>query len=141
LTPLKFTYTENLSEAAYQKMDLGLEKYELERGIQINYQKFALLLQDEAGEIYGVLNAYTAYAEVYIDDFWIDESIRGRGYGRQMLQALEDKFRNSGYNNINLVTNAFQAPEFYKKCGFQVEFVRVNKTDPRLTKTFFIKYL
>ena len=44
-------------------------------------------------------------------------------------------------DNINLETNAFQAVGFYKKCGFEVEFVRHNKTNPKLTKTFFIKRL
>ena len=31
-------------------------------------------------------------------------------------------------------------PEFYKKCGFIVEFVRENKFNSKLTKTFFVKY-
>ena len=39
-----------------------------------------------------------------------------------------------------MVTSAFQAPGFYEKCGFQAEFVRVNKKNPKLTKTFFVKF-
>lgn len=50
-------------------------------------------------------------------------------------------FTGSGYNNINLVTNAFQAPDFYKSWGYEIEFIRVNQANPKLTKTFFIKYL
>ncbi|WP_259331287.1 GNAT family N-acetyltransferase [Legionella bozemanae] len=60
--------------------------------------------------------------------------------GSTLLETLENQFKGKGYNNINLVTNAFQAPEFYKKCGYQVEFVRENKHNS-LTKTFFIKYI
>lgn len=41
---------------------------------------------------------------------------------------------------LGVVTSAFQAPEFYLKCGFKKEFVRANKNNPKLTKTFFIKY-
>lgn len=57
-----------------------------------------------------------------------------------ILQALENHFRGKGFNNINLVTSAFQAPGFYEKCGFQVEFVRENMKNPKLTKTFFVKF-
>lgn len=141
MTPFNIVYTENLSEADSQKMDAGLTKYELERGIQINYKKFAFLLVDEAGQVFGVLNAYSAYLDVYVDDLWVDETQRGRGYGRQLLQAVEELARKMGCSNVNLVTNEFQAPGFYPRCGYEVEFVRENKDDPRLTKTFFIKYL
>ena len=42
--------------------------------------------------------------------------------------------------NINLTTYDFQAPDFYKKCGYEVEFVRKNKEEPKLTKYFLVKY-
>lgn len=70
----------------------------------------------------------------------MDSAYRGRGYGRKLLQAVEDHFKGQGFNNINLVTSAFQAPEFYKKCGFTAEFTRINKINPQLSKTFFVKF-
>ncbi len=82
----------------------------------------------------------TAYAEVYIDDLWVDTSWRGKGYGRKLLQALENRFKNKGFNNINLVTSAFQAPGFYRKCGYVEEFIRENNHNPRLSKSFFVKF-
>jgi len=90
--------------------------------------------------VLGVLNAFTAYSEIYVDDMSVDSSHCGKGYGQKLLQELENHFEGKGFNNINLVTSAFNAPEFYKKCGFTVEFVRENKANPKLTKTFFIKY-
>ncbi len=117
-----------------------LVEYESSHGIDVNYKRFALTLSDEAGDVIGVLNAFTAFSEIYIDDMWVESSQRGKGYGRKLIQALEDHFTGKGFNNINLVTSAFQAPEFYKKCGFTAEFVRENIKNPRLTKTFFIKY-
>ncbi|MCS5711876.1 GNAT family N-acetyltransferase [Candidatus Berkiella aquae] len=118
----------------------GLVAYERGHGIDVNYKPFSLLLNNEEGEVIGVLNAYTAFAEIYIDDIWVDEAYRGQGHGRKLIEALEMQFEGEGFNNINLVTSAFQAPEFYKKCGFSVEFVRENKKNPQLTKTFFVKY-
>lgn len=85
-------------------------------------------------------NAFTAFAEIYIDDMWVDSQHRRKGYGRQLLVELENHFKGKGFNNINLVTNAFNAPEFYKKCRFTLEFIRENVKNPKLTKYFFIKY-
>ena len=117
-----------------------LAAYETSHGIDVNFKKFALLLTNEAGKICGILNGFTAFSEVYIDDMWVDKLQRGKGYGRKLIQALENHFEGKGFNNMNLVTSAFQAPEFYKKCGFTAEFVRENKVNPKLTKTFFVKY-
>ncbi len=91
-------------------------------------------------EVIGVLNAYTAFSEICIDDIWVDSVHRGNGYGKQLVFTLENKFKGKGFNNINLVTSAFQAPEFYKKCGFTAEFTRENKKNPKLSKTFFVKF-
>ncbi|KTD41273.1 GNAT family acetyltransferase [Legionella parisiensis] len=50
--------------------------------------------------------------------------------GRILLQALGEQFQGNGFNNINLATSAFQAPDFYKKCGFQIELIRENIKNP-----------
>lgn len=141
MNELHIEYTEDLSEAADAKMTEGHENYERENGIEINFKNFSFTLSDEKGEVFGVLSAYTAYSEIYVEDLWVDESLRQKGYGRKLLQTLEHYFDGKGYNNINLVTNEFQAPLFYKKCGYDIEFVRVNKSNSKLTKTFFIKFL
>jgi ribosomal protein S18 acetylase RimI-like enzyme len=117
-----------------------LVSYETSHGVDVNYKRFALVLSDDQNTTLGVLNAFTAFAEIYIDDMWVDSHYRGKGYGRKLIQALEDYFKGKGFNNINLVTNQFQAPEFYKKCGFELEFIRKNIKNSKLTKFFFIKY-
>lgn len=113
-----------------------------EKATQIlyNFKKFSLIIKNKEGEVIGILQAYTVFAEIYIDDVWVKKEYRGHGYGRRLLQEVEDRFRGQGYNNINLVTSHFQAPGFYEKCGFEKEFVRENKKNPRLSKTFFVKY-
>ena len=133
-------FVDQLSDAIEEKMRKDLIDYESSHGIDVNYKRFALVLFDENEEAIGVLNAFTAFSEVYIEDLWVDKSSRGKGHGRKLLQELETHFKGKGFNNINLVTSQFQAPEFYKKCGFKVEFIRQNLKNPQLTKTFLIKY-
>lgn len=136
----KIEFTDTPSNAIEEKMQQDLIAYESSHGVDVNYKKFALILKDRSDTVLGVLNAFTAYSEIYVDGMWVDSSHRGKGYGRKLLQELEKHFDDKGFNNINLVTSAFNAPEFYKKCGFTVEFVRENKINQKLTKTFFIKY-
>jgi ribosomal protein S18 acetylase RimI-like enzyme len=136
----KIEFSDILPEDVEEKMRQDTVSYESSHGIDVNYKKFALILRDELGNVLGVLNAFTAFSEIYIDDMWVNSSHREKGYGRKLLQELENHFEGKGFNNINLVTSAFSAPGFYKKCGFTVEFIRKNKINPKLTKTFFIKY-
>ncbi len=86
------------------------------------------------------MSAYVAYKEVYVEDLIVFDLYRKRGYGKRLLMELEVLLKNKGYNNINLVTNEFQAVEFYQKCGFQLEFTRKNKNNPKLNKYFFVKF-
>lgn len=129
-----------LPEEIENTMTEDLIAYEASHGIDVNWKRFSLILKNEQLEVLGVLNAYTAFSEIYIDDIWVQSAHRKKGYGKQLLFALEEMFKGKGFNNINLVTSAFQAPDFYKKCGFTAEFTRINKKNPKLTKTFFVKF-
>lgn len=133
-------FVDKLSDEIEAKMREGFVQYESSHGIDVNYKQFALVLSDNENNAIGVLNAFTAFAEIYIQDMWVDSRHRRKGYGRKLLRELENHFKGKGFNNINLVTNAFNAPDFYKKCGFELEFVRENDKNPKLTKFFFIKY-
>lgn len=133
-------FVDTLPKEVEEKMYRDLEEYEYSHGVDVNYKKFSLILRNEKKEVVGALNAFTAFSEVYIDDMWVYKPFRRQGYGKKLIQTLENHFKGKGFNNINLVTSAFSAPGFYKKLGFTVEFVRENKKNPNLTKTFFIKY-
>lgn len=131
---------ESLPSDVQNMVQRGHRADEAKSSIVCNYKPFSLAIKNQENEVLGVLCAYTAYAEVYVDDLWVKPECRKKGLARKLLNNLEESFRGKGFNNINLVTSGFQAPEFYKKCGFQVEFERVNKKNPKLTKTFFIKF-
>ena len=140
MNPLSIEFVDQLPDDIEEKMRRDLVKYETSQGVDVNYKRFSLILRDEKEGAIAVLHAYTAFAEIHVDDLWVDTAHRGQGYGKKLLQALEEHFKGQGFNNINLITSAAHAPEFYKKCGFTVEFVRENKKNPLLSKTCFIKY-
>lgn len=141
MTDFKIEYADALSDNVDEKIHQGHVADEASNGVICNYKKFYFVIKDNSGtNVVGALTAYTAYSEVYVDDIWVDPNYRKNGLGRKLLEHLENIFKDKGYNNINLVTSQFQAPDFYKKCGFEIEFVRQNKFNPQLTKFFFIKY-
>ncbi len=127
------TEIENLAEFWH-------EKYETSKNVRCCFNKFHILAK-EKGKIIGILIGYTAFSEIYVNDLIVSEVYRGNGIGRELLSKLEQHFEGRNFSNINLVTNKFQASEFYKKCGYNLEFVRENKRFPLFSKYFFIKWL
>ena len=116
------------------------EKYETVNGISCNYTPFCFVAKC-GDEMTGAVSGASFFSEVYIDELAVKDGYRGKGIGTQLIKAVEEFFRGKGFNNMNLCTNGFQASGFYEKCGFELEFVRENKSDPRLNKYFYIKYL
>ena len=116
------------------------EKYEIENGIRCNYKPFCFVAKI-GDEIIGAVSGASFFSEIYIDELIVMDVYRRKGIGTKLIEAVEGFFIGLEFNNINLCTNGFQASGFYEKCGFELEFLRENKTDSRLNKYFYIKYL
>lgn len=114
-------------------------KYENKNNVICNFTPFTFVAKDGA-KIVGVISGATFFSEVYIDELVVDENCRGKNIGTTLILTVEKYYSNCGFNNINTCTNRFQAPEFYEKCGFKLEFVRKNKDNPKLDKYFYVKY-
>ncbi len=117
-----------------------LSEYDAENGVEYNFNKFSFVAKDD-DKLVGFITGFSYYSEVTINNLVVRKEYRGKGIGTKLIRKVEKHFENKGFNNINLVTNDFQAPKFYEKCGFELEFVRKNKSNPKLTKYFFVKYL
>ena len=116
------------------------EKYEAKNGIACNYTPFCFVARID-DIVVGAINGATFFAEIYIDELVVTEAHRRKGIGRKLIETVLEYYKDCGFRNINCCTNEFQAPGFYEKCGFELEFVRRNKDNPKLSKYFYIKYL
>jgi len=130
---------DKLSPILEEKMERGLDQYGISHDITVNYKRFSFILR-VSQDVVGILNAFHSYNSIHIEDLWVDSTHRGKGYGKQLIENLVDHFKDHGFDNINCITCDYQDPDFYRKCGFQEEFVRVNNKNPKLTMTFFIKF-
>ncbi len=123
-------------------MNQIFEENDKENNAELGFEPFAYALKDDNNEIVGGIHGWKAFYEIYIDELCISKKNRGLGYGKQLLEIVEKEVNKGDCDNINLVTNAFQnAIEFYKKCGFEVEFVRKNGKNSKYDKYYMIKKL
>ena len=84
------------------------------------YQELTIWLRDNRHQIVGGLLGSTYWEWLLTDFLWVDEGIRGRGYGRQLLIAAEQEALRRGCRHACLETFSFQAPTFYEKLGYVV---------------------
>lgn len=77
-------------------------------------------VHDEAGVLRGGLVGYTQWDWLYIDHLWVDEAGRHGGLGSRLMAAAEAEAAARGCRWSRLYTYDFQAPGFYRKCGYEV---------------------
>ena len=136
---IEFEYKEALDEKFYDLIDKEFNKFATKNGVICNYKPFNFIAK-ENDKVIGIITGHSYYKEVHIGDLIILEEYRNKHIGTKLVEMVESYYKGKGFDNINLTTYGFQAPEFYKKCGFEVEFVRENKENSKLTKYFLIKY-
>ena len=120
---LNIEYKENLDDNINDMIDDEFNKKNKKNDVVCNYKSFNFVAKEDEN-IVGIITGHSYYNEVHISDLIILEEYRNRHIGSRLIEAVENYFKNKEFKNINLSTYEFQAPEFYKKCGFKVEFVR-----------------
>lgn len=117
------------------------DKDDKKKDINIGFEVFAYALKNDNNEIVGGIHGWKAFSEIYVDELCISEEYRGLGYGKKLLKIVETELNiNNDCDNINLYTNDYQgAVNFYKKCGFEIEFIRNNRKNPRFNKIYMVK--
>lgn len=128
-----------LNEEMEELMEEEFSKEEKKHNVCCNYEPYSFVASENEN-ILGMITGYTSYEEVYIDDIIVVDKYRGNDIGTKLVKTVEEYFNEKGFNNINLCTNGFQAPKFYEKCGYQLEFVRKNNKNPKLDKYFYVKF-
>lgn len=128
-------YAEELGDWIDREFDAFAEQH----GVTCHYTPFAFAAKRDE-KIVGVIKGHSFYREVHVGELIVAERYRGQGIGTRLLAAAEAQFRGRGFDNINLTTYRFQAPEFYQKNGYTLEFIRENAC-PALAKYFFVKKL
>jgi GNAT superfamily N-acetyltransferase len=94
-------------------------------------------VRDDAGQIIAGLYGWTWAGCCEVRFLWVQDSLRGQGYGSRLLQAAEREALARGCETIVLATHSFQAPLFYQKHGYQI--VGEFRNYPRGYSQFFLQ--
>ena len=87
----------------------------------------------ESGAVVGALwfapEQEVGQGTAFIWDIFIDDSERGRGYGRAAMEALEPLARSLGYDTIRLQVLSDNAParHLYQAVGYGETYISMNK--------------
>ncbi len=103
----------------------GLALYNVGRTGHDYWRPVKLFVRDSTGLIRGGLlgDIWGDWLEVKI--LWLEKRLRGAGLGRRLMETAEAEARAAGCRYARLDSHSFQAPDFYKKLGYE-EFGRLK---------------
>jgi GNAT superfamily N-acetyltransferase len=80
----------------------------------------SVFVRDAHGDVQGGLIGQMLWDWLYIDKFWLPDSLRGSGLGAAVLAAAEERAIERGCRWAHLQTLEFQALPFYERRGYAV---------------------
>jgi ribosomal protein S18 acetylase RimI-like enzyme len=98
----------------------GLHRFNFDATGFRDVHTVTLFVRDHRGTITGGLLGYVWGGWLHITELWVSEEYRRDGLGRQLLATAESEAVSFGARGAFLSTFDFQAPEFYRRCGYEV---------------------
>jgi GNAT superfamily N-acetyltransferase len=117
----------------------GLIRYNSEKMGKQKYKRLAISLRDGNAIMGGIVGEVWA-AVLFIQFFWIEQRLRGKGFGTRLIEAIEDEARRFGASRSYVDTMSFQAPGFYRTCGYR-EFGSIEGYPGGVTRHWLTKAL
>jgi GNAT superfamily N-acetyltransferase len=117
----------------------GLIGYNTEKMGRQKYKRFAISLQDRNKVVGGIVGEVWA-SVLFIQLFWIEQKLRGKDHGTKLIGAIEDEARRFGATHSYVDTMSFQAPGFYRACGYR-EFGSIKGYPGNVSRHWFTKSL
>jgi GNAT superfamily N-acetyltransferase len=119
MTRYHLTLEDNPTSDDVETVSRGLEAYNVSKTGVENARQLAIFLRDDAGQIVGGLCGWTFWGWLAIDLLWLDEGVRGQEYGTRLVEQAEQEALARGCGGVLLHTMSFQAPDFYRKIGYE----------------------
>lgn len=100
-------------------VDLGLDEYNLSAAASLaEVRALSASATDQSGNLIGGALGRTWGLCCELLELWVAPDFRQRGVGSEILAKFEDQARQRGCKSFYLTTLSFQAPDFYKKQGY-----------------------
>ena len=120
MTDIRIVSDPHASEGLKQVVSDHLDAYNIAITGFPEYSPVNLFLRDAGDEVMGGLLAAVWGGVLFIRILWVSEALRGRGFGRRLMEMAERRAVERGCRHIFVDTFSFQAPGFYEKLGYQI---------------------
>ena len=117
----------------------GLIAYNTEKMGKQKYRRFAVSLREGRKTVGGIVGEVWTTV-LFIQLFWIEQKLRGKNHGTRLIKAIEDEAKRFGATHSYVDTMSFQAPGFYRACGYK-EFGSIEGYPGNVTRHWFTKSL
>jgi GNAT superfamily N-acetyltransferase len=118
----------------------GLRAFNLRFVPEPQFAPIVVLLRDSSGTIAGGLVGETGWQWLHIYWLWVEDTARGRGFGRQLLAMAEGEAIRRRCVASWLDTFEFQARGFYERSGYKL-FGTLENYPPGYGRYFLEKRL
>lgn len=103
-------------------------------------EEVCFIARNDADEIIGGITGTAYWGHMHIDFLWVSPEARGQRIAEQLMQQIEEHSRAKNYRLMVVDTFSFQAPDFYRKQGYQ-EYGILKDHPKGHTRYFFEKRL
>ncbi|HEX5747809.1 MAG TPA: GNAT family N-acetyltransferase [Archangium sp.] len=118
LDAVKMTVVEEPSEEELRTLIRSLVRYNETRAAPEKARDLAVFIRSEDGSLLGGAMGYTHWEWLFVSHLWVDERLRGQGWGGRLMASIEDAAVRRGCHSAHLDTFSFQALGFYEKQGY-----------------------
>ena len=116
----QIVYLEKPDDTTWSVIGGGINNYNTEQAGDSHGKLLCFVLRGPDQELVGGVIGETHWDWFYINLMFIKEELRGHGYGHRLLTLAEDEAHKRKAKQVYLNTFSFQAPDFYKKHGYEV---------------------
>jgi len=114
-----------------------LASYAQSKGQSPDGQELAVFVRDRLSRVVGGVYGTTFWGLFWVQMVWVEESLRGQGYGTELMRIAESEAHGRGCKLARLETFAPETLDFYEKLGYEV-FGELEGHPPGRT-TYFLK--
>ncbi|MCR4263821.1 MAG: GNAT family N-acetyltransferase [Candidatus Roizmanbacteria bacterium] len=122
-----------------QNLSEGMLAHHAKSGHPRESQKYSVFLKVDEKVLGGVIVTFL-WTGMEINSLWVDESIRKQGWGRKLMEAVEEEGRKRGSTISYTNTFHYQAPKFYEKLGYKC-YGKIDNFPAGSYLTYYIKKL
>ena len=102
-----------------QFLEDRLDEFNLSQSGITDVQLLGIFIRDDRNEIVAGLYGWTWGSCCEVKTLWVHEQYRGLGWGTRLMTVAEAEARARGARQMVLSTHSFQAPDFYRRLGFE----------------------